>query len=211
MEMRELQQAWAGIEERLARQNETLREIRRQHGVDAARSRLRLVSLGQWVQLAVGIVVVLWAGGYWIGHLGEAHLVVYGVSVHLYGLGLLLDAAWQLERLARIDYRKPIVEVQHELVALRRRRVAGERVLLLAGFIVWVPLVFMAANAVGLDVWRRSPATVAWNLAAGVVLAAFVGWLTIRYRDTFERDAAGRSLRQAQAELDELARPERAD
>ena len=209
MDMHELQQAWAGLDERLARQGDDLRGIRRRQGLESARLRLRLVSAGQWVQLAVGIVVALWAGGYWVGHLGEAHLVVYGISVHLYGLGLLLDAAWQLERLARIDYRKPIVEVQRELVALRRRRVAGERVLLLAGFIVWVPLVFMAANAVGLDVWRRSPATVGWNLAAGVVLAAFVGWLTIRYRDTFERDAAGRSLRQAQAELEELARPDR--
>lgn len=211
MDMHELQQAWAGLDERLARQGDDLRGIRRRQGLESARLRLRLVSAGQWVQLAVGIVVALWAGGYWVGHLGEAHLVVYGVSVHLYGLGLLLDAAWQLERLARIDYRKPIVEVQRELVALRRRRVAGERVLLLAGFIVWVPLVFMAANAVGLDVWRRSPEIVGWNVAAGVVLAAFVGWLTIRFRDTFERDAAGRSLRQAEAELDELARPERTD
>ncbi len=209
MDMRELQQAWAGLDERLVRQGDALRGIRRRQGMESARLRLRLVSVGQWLQLAVGIVVVVWAGGYWIGHLGQAHLVVYGVSVHLYGLGLLLDAAWQLERLARIDYRKSIVDVQRELVALRRRRVAGERVLLLAGFIVWVPLVFMAANAVGLDVWRLSPATVGWNLAAGVVLAAFVGWLTIRFRDAFERDAAGRSLRQAQAELEELARPDR--
>jgi hypothetical protein len=53
-------------------------------------------------------------------------------------------------------------------MALRRLRIASERMLPIAGFVAWVP--------------------------------------TRRFRDRFERDAAGRSLREAEAELADLAR-----
>jgi hypothetical protein len=188
-----------------------LQQIQRRHGIKAARARLRLVSLGQIVQLVVGSLIVLWAGSYWFAHLGQTHLAVYGVAIHLYGLGLLIASALQLARLARVDYRKPVLEVQRQLVALRRLRIGSDRLLTIAGFVVWVPIVFVAANAVGLDVWQARPAAVLANLAAGLGLAALVAWLMHRFRDTFERDATGRSLREAEAELAELAQSERGE
>jgi MFS family permease len=205
MEMHELEQAWNGLDRRLDAQAQTLRQIRHGRAIDGARARLRLVSIGQLVQLAVGIAIVLWAGGYWVGHLGQSHLVVYGVAIHLYGLGLLIVAVLQLARLARIDYRKPVLQVQRELVALRRLRIASERVLIVAATVVWVPAVFALAAAFGIDVWQSSPATVWLNLGVGAALAALAGWLLHRYRDAFERDATGRALAEVEAELAELA------
>lgn len=211
MEMHELEQAWGGLTERLDRQDRMLQQIQRSHGMKTARARLRLVSLGQIIQLAIGILIVFCAGGYWFNHLGQIHLVVYGVAVHLYGLGLLIASALQLTRLAQLDYRKPVLEVQRQLIALRRLRVGSDRALTIAGFVVWVPLIFIAANAVGLDVWQTRPSAVLANLAAGLALAALVAWLMHRFRDTFERDATGRGLREAEAELAELALSERGE
>lgn len=205
MEMHELEQAWNGFDQRLARQDARLRQIQGRHGVESARSRLHLLSLGQLLQLLIGIAVVLWAGAYWVGKLGQAHLVVYGIAIHLYGLALAISAGFQLWRVARIDARRPVLEVQRELVSLRRLRATSERVLLMLGFVIWVPVVFVVAHAGGIDVWQTSPWTVLANLGVSVALAALVAWLTHRYRDAFERDAAGRSLRAAEQELADLA------
>ncbi|MDZ4812122.1 MAG: hypothetical protein SGI99_05830 [Pseudomonadota bacterium] len=205
MEMNELEKAWNGLNERLEGQGERLQQIQRRHGIASARARLRLVSLGQIVQLAIGIGMVLWAGSYWFGHLGQTHLVVYGVAIHLYGLGLLISSALQLTRLAQLDYRQPVLEVQRQLLAIRRLRVDSDRALMICGFLVWVPIACIALRVLGWDVWLTSPATVVWNLAVSAGLAAFVAWLMHRFRGSFERDAVGRSLREAEAEFAQLA------
>jgi hypothetical protein len=205
--MHELEQAWKGLDERLEHQGQQLHQVQRRHAIDSVRSRLRLVSLGQVAELAVGVLLVLWAGGYWFDHLGQTHLVVYGLAIHLYGLGLVIVAALQLTRLWRLDHREPVLELQRRLVAIRRLRVNSERVLLVCGFVLWVPLLFVGLNAIGVDVWRHRPAIVLANLGVGVVLAVAVDWLISRFRTGFERDAAGRSLREAEAELTERAQP----
>lgn len=208
IEMHELEQAWQGLDERLEQQGALLHELRRRDAVDAVRARLRGMSLRQLAQLAVGLLIVLWAGGYWVDHWGQAHLVAYGMAIHLYGLALLIAAAVQLTRLVRMDYRAPVLDVQRQLLALRRLRIRSERGLLILGFVMWVPLLFVAVRRfLHLDVWLTRPEVVWWNLAAGVGLAAVVAWLTHRFRDMFARDAAGRSLREAEAELAELAGP----
>jgi hypothetical protein len=201
MELDKLEKAWQSMGARLDAQALELREFRRVGIVDAARSRLRLMTAGQWAQLAIGLLIVSWAGGYWWDHMDQPHLVVYGVGVHLYGIALVVVSALQLTQLLRIDYRKPVLEVQRALVALRRLRVRSERALLVLGFVAWVPLLFIALRALGIDVWLRSPANVLSNLGVGIVLAGLVFWLTHRFRDRFERDATGRSLREAEAEL----------
>ena len=211
IEMQDLQQAWRGLEQRLARQETELLRARARRTLDSARARLRLVSAGLWLQLVVGAMVVLWAGGYWFDHLGQAHLVAYGIGLHLYGIGLLASSALQLVRLSQVDYDAPVLEVQRRVLALRRSRVACERLLLIAGGVAWVPLVFIALASVGLDVWLRSPDMVLWNLAAGVGLAALAAWLTHRFRAWFERDATGRGLREAEAELAALGGTEATD
>lgn len=206
MNYEELERAWQGLGERLDRQQLTIGRLRRDDAYASARARLRLLSLGQIVQLAVGLVIVCTAGSYWSAHFDQPHRVVYGIAIHLYGIGLLVAAGSQLARIARIDYRAPVLAVQRQLLALRQLRARCDRWLLAAGFVVWVPFVFALAAAAGLDVWLSRPAVVGWNLAAGLALAALALWLTYRFRAAFERDAAGRSLREAQADLAELDR-----
>lgn len=105
MEMHELEKAWGGLEARLESQALELGRLRERRAVDLARAKLRLLSAGQVVQLAVGVLIMFWAGGYWHDQLGQAHLVAYGVSLHLYGLAFVVTSAVQLAWLSRIDYR----------------------------------------------------------------------------------------------------------
>ena len=205
MEMSELERAWQGLDERLAGLERHARREREHRAFDTVRARLRGLTIGQMVQLVVGVGIVLFAGPYWVGHLDDAtHLVVYGIAIHLYGLALLILAATQLMAVWRVDYRQPVVTVQRRLVQLAWLRVRSERWLLMAGFVVWVPVIFAAAAAVGIDAWTTNPWSVLANLAVGLAMAAGVGWLTWRYPDRFFKDACGRSLREAQRELAEL-------
>ena len=209
MELDELKRAWQALDTQLAAQSVQLRALQQGRGMDAARNRLRGVTRMQWLQLAVGMVVALWAGGYWWDHLGTTHLVLYGAALHLSGIALVVSSAVQLAGLLRLDYRAPVLEVQRQLLALRRLRARCERVLLVLGFVAWVPLVFIAMRAFGLDMWVFRPAVVLANLAVGLVLATGVAALTLRYRARFEHDCTGGSLRAAEAELAAIVDDER--
>lgn len=201
MDMTELERAWGTLEQQLGAQALALQRIDSHRRVDDVRARLRLLSLGQWLQLAVGLLIVLWAGGYWWDHWGTPHLVAYGFGMHLYGLGLLVFASLQLVRVLTLDYRQCVVGMQRQLLALRKLRILSERVLLPVGMVAWVPMLFVLLRHFGLDVWLDRPAVVWWNLAAGVVLALLCVWLMKRYPDFFDREAVGGSLRRAEDEL----------
>src|SRR5688500_7700780 len=174
MELTELERAWKGLDERLAGLERHARGEREHRVAEGVRVRLRGVAFWQLVQLAIGIAIVLVAGPYWIGHWGSAHLVVYGIAIHLYGLALLIVAATQLMQLWRVDYRRPVLDVQKRLLELSWFRVRSERWLLVAGFVAWVPAVFAIAAAAGLDVWLTNRLNVWLNLVASLAMAAVV-------------------------------------
>lgn len=207
MEMHELEQAWNSIDSRLGQQEALLRRIDTYRAMDNVRSRLRLVSAGQIMQLVIGLGIVLWAGGFWWDRVSQTHLMLYGMGIHLYGIALLVTAGLQLYRLSVIDYRQPVTIVQAQLMALRRVRGQTERALLVIGFVAWVPFLFLVLQRFGMDVWLTRPSVVWWNLGAGVVLALLMLLLVWRFPARFAKDAAGKGLRESEAELAELLDP----
>ena len=210
MEMDELQRAWGQLDARLAEQGRQLAQVRRQRGMDAVRTRLRWISLGQLVELGVGLAIVLWAGSYWFEHRTQAHLLAYGLALHAYGLGLLCFAVTQLLWLASIDYQAPVLVVQRKVQRLGQLRAFSGRTMLAAGMLAWVPLVMVGLAAVGLDLWVTRPGVVWANLAVGVGIVLGIEWFHRRYPDRCAREHQGRWLRQARADLEELVEPPKA-
>lgn len=204
MEMSELQQAWRGLDERLIGLETMARSEHRRRVLGDLRWRLGQLGFGQALQVLVGLAFAVFAGGFWTTHWGTPHLVVYGLAVHAYGLALIVPAALQLVGILRLDPQAPVLAVQARLLALRRLRIRSERMLLVAGMLAWVPILFALAASVGMDLWPSRPGVVLSNLGVGLVLAVLVAWLTHRYRAAFERDAVGRSLAQVEADLAEL-------
>lgn len=208
MEMHELQQAWGQLESRLEQQGRQLDRLHRQRGVDAVRSRLRWLSLGQLVELLVGLAIVLWAGGYWYDHREHAHLVVYGLALHAYGLGLLCFAVTQLLWLASINYDAPVLTVQGKLHRLAQLRVCSGRVMLAAGMVAWVPLLLVVLRGFGLDLWLTQPGVVWANLGVGIAIAAGLEWSQRRHPERWGREHIGGLLARSRRELEELAGPQ---
>jgi len=204
MDMNELQRAWTDLETRFARQTLALENLRRASAFDRLRSCLRPLGIALWLQLLVGSAVVLLAGGYWAERLEQVHLVFFGVCVHLYGIGLLATAIVQLAQITRLEPGLPVLELQRRLLKLRRLCMGGERWLMAGGFFVWAPLAFLLLARYGLDLWLSRPGVVLSNLGFALLLSMAVLWASYRFRGWFERDASGRSLRAAEAELREL-------
>lgn len=207
MELDELSRAWQGLTTGIDRRPLALDRLPNLAQSSRFFFRLRLLAWGQVVQLAIGLVVVVWAGGYWTERLQQPVLFTAGLLLHGWGLALLIAGVAQLVRLADIDERQPVLQLRCRLLALRKLRFSCERVLLPLGAAIWWPILAITLDLFGRSAWLSS-AVVFGNAAAGVVLAVTLAWLMRRYRDFFERDAAGRSLREAEAELDELLSPQ---
>lgn len=205
MEMDELQRAWTQLDARLETQGRMLARMQRQRGMDGVRTRLRWLSLGQLVELLVGVAIVLWAGSYWFEHRGQTHLLVYGLALHAYGLGLLVFATTQLFWLASIRYNAPVVAVQRKLHTLGRLRMLSGRVMLSAGMVAWVPLFLVAMRGIGVDLWLVRPAVVWINLAVGVAMVIGVEWYMHRHPQRCAREHVGGLLRRAEEDLESLA------
>lgn len=203
MELNELQNAWNTLATRLDRLDAQELAARQQTRRTSMRARLRGVSAWLAVQLLAGLAVVLWAGSHGFDHWGQTHLVVCAVAVHLYGIGLIGGATAQLVALQRVAYQGPVIEVQAQLEQVRRARVLQERVLLLAGCALWVPVGLLLLHGLGVDVWLRSPGAVWANLGVAMAMAAGLAVWMHRCPVAFERDAVGAELQAASEEVDD--------
>jgi len=175
MDLHELESAWKALDDRVARQDDELTQLRVEARGLRSRWRLHVATLGQVAQIAIGLLLAFWGGGFWVDHWGTPHLVAYGVAVHLYGVALMASAIVLIVRLATIDYGLPVADVQSRLLALRRTRIRTERVLWLMGAIAWVPMMMMGLFAFGFDAFAHRPSWFWLNLAVGVGLATTGG------------------------------------
>lgn len=218
MELDEMKQAWQTLNRRLEEQQALNLQLFRDGKLDKAHRRLRPLRWGQRLQILGGALLMLWAGSFWTAHLDNLHYLVYGLSLHLYGLLLVLTAARNLYLQSRLDYAAPVLEIQRRLAALRVWRLQEAVIYGVTGCFVWVPLLFMLFALSGADVWANSPAVVWGNLAAGLgCLALFYGLIVWsrrpgwgRLRAALEGSSIGRSVRDTQLMLEELARFEQA-
>lgn len=213
MELDELKRAWMEMDLRQDGMEALLRHDFHARHMGRARRALRPLLWGQGLQLAIGVVLSLWAGLFWTSHLQPVHLLACGLLVHAYGLLLIGFSVRNLAMVLRVDYAAPVLDIQRRIAELRAFRVRVEApVNAVLGCFMWIPVLWMALAWHGFDLW--SAGFVAWALLSGLVGLVAVGlvvWVMRRlgYAGKLEESSAGRSVLRAQAALDELARFER--
>ncbi|KGQ18578.1 hypothetical protein LF41_604 [Lysobacter dokdonensis DS-58] len=201
MELHELESAWKTLDARVARQDVELAQLRARDFASRMKATLLRVTLGQWWQIAVGLAFAVWGGSYWFDHLGTTHLVAYGLAVHAYGIALLATAIVLLVHLSRVDYGQSVADVQQRVLELRRTRIRCERVLWIAGAVMWVPILMIALRFIRVDAWAANPWYVLGNLAVGLVLAAVAGLLMWRKPAWFAKHAMDGGLAEVERRL----------
>ncbi len=216
-ELDDLKSAWQTLSRTLERQNALALAQFRENKRPRFRSGFRPLVIGQIFQIIAGALLVLWGANFWGLHLGIAHLMTYGVSLHAYGVMMIIFAGRDLHLIKQMDYAAPVLTLQKQIAALRQWHLRTGMWFGVTGCFIWIPLLLMIFHALGADVWVRKPEVVGWFLVNGfaalAVLLGIVFWSRRRGREKLAKNlddgSAGRSVSRAQALLDEIAHFER--
>jgi len=215
MELDEMKLAWQAMDRRLEQRFALDLAAYRDRRLATARRQLWPLWLGQVLQLVIGIALAWWAGSLWYEHRATLHLWLQGVLLHGYALMFIVLAARELHLIHSVDYAEPVLVIQRRLAQLRAWRIRVAPWFGIAGCVMWVPLLLVGVEAAfGADLVLHAPQVVAFLAANGAAcllgLLAFLRWTRhprgARLAASLDQHAAGRSLRRAQAELDEILR-----
>lgn len=207
IDLEELKREWAQTKLRVERLE--LASVGRQ-----SRGVLRATQVRIWVAQLVWVLLVISSAAFWSSHLDVPHLVIAGMSLHVYGVVAIVLGGIQLRAIAAIDYGEPVVELQRRLAKLIRLRARCSLVLGLPWWVLWLPCMIVGLTALtGVDFY--DPLWAALSIAIGIlglgvtiVIARFIAARTPPDRglNRMIDELAGRSLVRAAREVDAVAR-----
>jgi hypothetical protein len=216
LELDDLKAAWQTLNRNLERQHTLALHQFKETKLDRFRSRLRPLAGSQIIQLICGAILVGLSTQFWVKHIGTYHLMGYGIVLQLYGIMLAGFAVRDLILIHQIDYSTPVVTIQKQMAALTAWRLRAGTWFAVVGCFIWMPAILMLFYWLGADLWLAKPKVIYWFALNSVVCVslggAFVYWFRhgqSRSAKGLRESAAGRSIRRAQAVLDEIARFER--
>lgn len=215
MELDELKQAWQLLDHRLQQQHTLHVQCFRDGRLDKLQRGLRPLVWGQAIQMIIGVLGVLFVAPIWIAHRQEPAVLIAGLVMHLYCIGMIVVGAVVQAQVARIDYGAPVVTIQRQLLRLRKTySIAGACVVGLPWWFLTAPLLVVLTRG---GIMFVAPSVIWIQLAVGALglLATFwfYRWSHRPERASLARriddSTVGGSLRRAQAALDDIARFER--
>ena len=214
MELDDFRATWRALDRRLQLDHDLAREARREHTLGKARGNLRPLFWGQIAQMAFGIPFILLATLLWTSEPVHASSIVAGMLVHAYGVLTIIAAGVVLSRLASVDYSKPVLEIQKQLLRTRAMYVRSGMVAGLPWWFLWVTVLQVLSGLGDVDLLATQPALVwaGYGIGATGLLATwwFHHWARRPERAAFglrmDDSLTGGSLRRALVQLDELQR-----
>ena len=216
-ELDDLKSAWQTLSRNLERQHALTLHQFRESKLTRFRSGFRWLVIGQVIQIICGVLLTVISARFWLNHIGVAHAMIYGISLHAYGVMLIAFAARDLALIKRLDYAAPVLELQKQIAELRKWHVHTALWFGITGCFSWIPLILALAYSLGADIWLRKPEVIGWLVVSGLVPAALLVGIVLWSRrpgraklaKNLEDGSVGRSITRAQALLEEIAQFER--
>jgi serine/threonine-protein kinase len=184
--------------------------------LDRTRASLRPVLWEHAGQIALGVLIALAVGPFWWNHRAEPGLLLSGLVLHVYAVLMIALGTRVIVLIRTLQLDAPVVQIQKALATLRRSYVLTGFVVGMPWWLLWIPLISVVF---GLDPVVDVPQTwVFINLFIGVVGILGTLWffrhlwtppVDSERRRSAEESVAGRSFKNAQRFLDEIARFER--
>lgn len=219
MELDDLKTTWNSLDTRMNRIEALALHDFKERRFDKVRAVLRWIGVGQAIQILIWGLVVATVGPFWIEHRATTHLLLFGLSLHLYGIITICASVVQLVLIARIDYSNPVLRIQRQLTQLRRLRIATTVCLSLPWWVLWLIATLVGAQWLfGIDLYALAPDWANVTLLVGalaMVLSAGLAWRwtknppTSGFFKNLVDDMAGCGFSRATRQLEDLARFER--
>lgn len=212
MELDEMKIAWQSLDHRLEQQHALNVQMFRDGRLDKMRRGLRPLVWGQALQMLIGAAALLVLAPIWIAHRHDPAVLIAGVVMHLYCIGLIAFGAVVQSQVARIDYAAPVLAIQRQLQKLRRVYAVGGAVVVgLPWWFLTAPLLVVLSRGA---IMQNAPSVIWIQLAVGAV-GLMATWWFHRWAHRPQRAALARrldasttggSLRRAMAATDDIAR-----
>ena len=212
MELDDMKLAWQMLDHRLEQQHALNVHIFRDSRLDKMRRGLRPLVWGQALQMVIGVLGLLVLAPIWIAHRHDPAVLIAGVVIHVYCVGLIVFGAVVQERIARLDYAAPVLVIQRQLLKLRRiYAVGGALVVGLPWWFLTAPLLVVLSRGA---IMQNAPSVIWIQVAVGAV-GLLATWWFYRWSHRPQRAALARrlddsttggSLRRALAATDDIAR-----
>ena len=180
MEGDDLREVWASFEQHLQRTERLNEFLVAQSMVKRAETPLVRERRFLVLEIAINYVAVVALGSFAFDHardIGAAvSAAVLGVALLLINLALIGVAA----AIARIDFEEPVLAIQSTLERIKMRRARLTAAILLAGPLLWTPMMVLGVSLLGLDAVRALGIPyIAANLVVGAIVA-IGGWIAAR-------------------------------
>lgn len=210
MELDDLKSAWQQVTQELEAQKRVTDKLLTERTSRRLEDALRPLFTWQVVQIGVGVLLASIGGQFWVARTGEAVLLASGLTVHAYGIALIINGIRVVMRYREIDFGAPVTTLQKHVAQLERSYVISGWILGLPWWLLWIPLAIVLLTLMGVDVLQGDAS--GWlvpNIVAGLcgMVLTLVAYFWARgstqpgARERLARMVRGASLDRAQALL----------
>lgn len=212
MELDDLKAAWQTLDARLSRQHQLQFELLRERKLDTARRGLRGLVVGQWLQLLLGVGLILLGVACWTRNIEVPGLFATGVALHAFGVLTTVLAALTVVLVGTVDYAAPVTMIQRQLARLQRFYALNANLCGAPWWVMWVLVVVGFAGLGKVDPDAPTPAWIVasfWIGVAGTLATWAWAWRRGRHVEAdLERTHGdgGDGIRRGRRLLDEVAR-----
>jgi transposase-like protein len=183
MELDAMKARWAEYDRKLDFTIRLNRELLLAGKIDRVRTPLRRFAALAGAGALFGLAVLVALGNFIYGHRAEPRFALPGVLLQVWSVAMLAASVRMTAMALRIDYERPVAEIQNEIERLRALRIRVTQWALLTGQVVWwTPFLIVALEGFwGVDAYQTPGAGfLAVNVAFGLALIPVAVWVSRR-------------------------------
>jgi hypothetical protein len=186
MELDELRASWQRLDQRVQDLTVINRRLLIDTVVRKVRWRLAPLILGAVANVTIGAFFAVASGRFWSAHLDSPPALIAGLAMHALGIVFIVIGIGRLALARRIDFTRPVLEIQRSLASLQRWEAWSFHAVWVGCCLLLLAIMLaVAVAAMGGRFWERAPGYLLGNML--VWLAIAVGPLALYARSRRHR------------------------
>ena len=216
MDLDELKEKWNDYDRKLDESLRLNRQILKSMKFSRVRSALQRLAVILALESVLWLAGIIALGIFISGHITIIRFSLPAALLDLFAIANFAALISQITSALRIDYDRPIADIQKQLEALRVLRIRYIQRSVVGGFVVWVPFVVVVFKGFfGLDAYHLfDTAWLVTNVLFGLAVLVLAIWLSKKFGERmgrypgiqrFMRNLAGHNIKTANEFLAKLS------